>query len=147
MNVLIKFLYFWISCFLPASFSHADENPQYILQSIDWKAANEDLKEDNNYKNLLLKQFRAEIPSGIEKINLPVLVPRLGPVRSAPNAIGEKSTYTSLYALRRGATLSIHGSSIALSLNANDPLNSVVKNQVTDDEMQFDQSELICRQE
>ena len=80
---------------------------------IDWSAAQADVNNTEATQSQFLTTLRAAVPTGINDVHLPVLVPALGPIRAAPRFRGQGSAYAAAYLLN-AARLSVLGSNLAL---------------------------------
>ncbi|MHC2618009.1 hypothetical protein ACVIW2_000040 [Bradyrhizobium huanghuaihaiense] len=80
---------------------------------IDWNAVRADMESGAAAQHDALRSFRAANTGNLDAINVPVLVPGIGPVRAAPEIKGQKTAYAAVYSLP-AATLSVQGSSVSL---------------------------------
>lgn len=90
--------------------------PERVMQPVDWSAARIARQADQVRNPEALNQFRSAVPTGLDSVALPVLVPGTGPVRATPRFRGQETAYTAAYVLR-GARLSIFGTVFAIQLS------------------------------
>ena len=97
--------------------------PQRRLQPIDWGDARRAMEGIRGANTGTLRAFRSAVPTGIDAVELPVLVPGTGPVRGTPRFRGQTTSYAATYALP-DARLSVLGTAFALETPPGTPLEA-----------------------
>ncbi|UWU23028.1 hypothetical protein N2601_08810 [Rhizobium sp. CB3060] len=108
-----------VVAFVSVANAHAQEATEEKL-SIDWDSAKAAAVADAQRDQSGVEKFRAAVPSGLEKVRVPVLVTGTGPVRAAPQVKAQDTSYAAIYLLDRDATLSIMGTALSIVVTGGD---------------------------
>ncbi|MCB1498967.1 MAG: hypothetical protein KDK07_04130 [Bauldia sp.] len=123
-----------------AAFGQDGAIAQRQVLAVDWPAARAKAEADLASDPEGITAFRAAVPTGVESVTLPVLVPGSGPVRASPRFRSQETAYAALYPLP-AAKLTVLGSAIAIVLSPDDSLASEVERLPVSEEGDFDVSE------
>ncbi|HEV7877075.1 hypothetical protein [Bradyrhizobium sp.] len=99
--------------YISAGVSANGQSPAEVTSTIDWDAAKADAENIAPAQKESLNSFRAANAVGVDAINVPVLVPGIGPVRAGPRLRGQGASYAAVYMLN-AAKLSVLGTARAL---------------------------------